>query len=129
MRKLLKEQFDAELREDIRFYLGGKNRVYAYKSCEFDEIASHKGIYFGTIERDGLRLSIEGSFIVGKIAKKNVVELDSESFGRWMSGGDIEASVKGYYIVKCGNYFAGCGKGNGRVLRNFVPKDRRVVFD
>ncbi len=129
MRKLLKEQFDAELPEDIRFCLGGKNRVYAYKSCEFDEIASHKGIYFGTIERDGLRLSIEGSFIVGRIAKKNVIELDAESFRKWMRGEDIEAGVKGYYIVKWRNYFAGCGMGNGRVLRNFVPKDRRVVFD
>lgn len=129
MRKLLKEQFDTELPEDIRFYLGGKNRVYAYKSCEFDEIASYKGIYFGTIERDGLRLSIEGSFIVGKVAKRNVVDLDAESFMKWMSGDDVEASVEGYHIVKYGNYFAGCGKGNGRVLRNFVPKDRRVVFD
>ncbi len=128
MRRLLKEQFGADLPEEIRFYLGGKNRVYAYKSCEFDEIASHRGIYFGTIERDGLRLSIEGSFIVGKVARKNVIELDAESFSRWMRGEDVEADVRGYCIVKCGSYFAGCGKGNGRVLRNFVPKDRRVVF-
>jgi NOL1/NOP2/fmu family ribosome biogenesis protein len=127
VRRLLKEQFEAELPEDIRFYMGGKSRVYAYKSCEFDEIASHRGIYFGTIERDGLRLSIEGSFIAGKLAKKNVIELDEESFGRWMRGEDIEADVKGYCIVKHGSYFAGCGKGNGRVLRNFVPKDRRVI--
>ncbi len=126
MRKLLKEQFDAELPETLRFYLGGKNRVYAYKSCEFDEIALQKGLYFGTIERDGLRLSIEGSFIVGKAAGKNVIELDEENFKRWMRGEDIEASVEGYWIVKCGSYFAGCGRGNGKILRNFVPKDRRV---
>ena len=126
MRNLLKEQFGVELPE-IKFYLGGKNRVYVYKSCGFDDIAFHKGIYFGTIEKDGLRLSIEGSFIVGKIAKKNVIELDAENFRRWMRGEDVEAGVEGYYIVKCGNYFAGCGKGNGRILRNFVPKDRRIA--
>jgi len=124
---MLKEQFGVDV-EGVRFYVGGKGRVYAYKECEFDEIAKHKGIYFGTLERDGLRLSIEGSFIVGKLARKNVIELDDESAVRWLAGEDVEVSVRGYWILKWRgrDYFLGCGRGNGAVLRNFVPKDRRL---
>jgi len=129
VRNLLKEQFGVELPE-IKFYLGGKNRVYVYKSCEFDDIAFQKGFTLVTMEKDGLRLSIEGSFIVGKIAKKNVIELDAENFRRWMRGEDVEAGVEGYYIVKCGNYFAGCGKGNGRILKNLFPRTEGLLnFD
>lgn len=84
------------------------------------------GIYFGKIERDGIRLSIEGSFIVGKVAKKGVIELAEEDAIRWMSGEDIEAKVKGYCILKWGQYYLGCGKGNGKVVKNYVPKDRRL---
>jgi NOL1/NOP2/fmu family ribosome biogenesis protein len=126
---LIKEQFGVDLEElELKFYIGGKGRVYAYRECEFDDIAKHKGIYFGTLERDGLRLSIEGSFIVGKLARKNVIELDDLLALKWLSGEDIETNVYGYHIVKWKgkDYFLGCGKGNGRILRNFVPKDRRI---
>lgn len=126
MRRLLKEQFDAEIPVDLRFYMGGKNRIYAYKYCDFSEMALREGIYFGSLERDGIRLSIEGSQIVGKYARKNVLEIDEESFRRWMLGEDLKVEVEGYWIVKWGNYFAGCGKGNGRFLKNFVPKERRI---
>ncbi len=123
--RLLREQFGVEL-GDLKFYSGRKGRVYAYKECEFDNIAKQRGIYFGTLEKDGLRLSIEGSFIVGRAARKNVLQLDDDRAMRWLTGEDVEAEVKGYWIVKWRNYFLGCGKGNGKVLRNFVPKDRRL---
>ncbi|WP_230972330.1 methyltransferase RsmF C-terminal domain-like protein [Archaeoglobus neptunius] len=112
----------------MRFRIGGKNRIYAYRECEFDEIAVHSGMYFGTLERDGLRLSLDGSFIVGSSAKKNVVELDDTSAFKWLTGRDVEAEVTGYCILKWKErgYILGCGKGNGKLIRNFVPKDRRI---
>ncbi|MCX8172837.1 MAG: hypothetical protein N3D09_04410 [Archaeoglobaceae archaeon] len=118
------EQFDAEI--DLKFFLRGKGRVYAYKDfdCLFKE--KSKGIYFGKIEKDGLRLSIEGSFIVGRVAKKGVVELEDEKALKWLSGEDIESSYKGYCILKWGQYYIGCGKGNGKLIKNYVPKDRRL---
>ena len=65
IKRLLREQFGVEI-DDLKFYIGGKSRVYVFKKCDedIDSIAKHKGIYFGTLEKDGLRLSIEGSFIV-----------------------------------------------------------------
>ncbi len=120
----MKKQFGADV--DLRFYAGGKNRIYAYKDCEIEVEEKRRGIYFGTLEKDGLRLSIEGSFIVGKLAKKNVLEVDDEEAFEWLRGRDLEKKVVGYWIVKWGEYYIGCGKGNGKVLRNYVPKDRRL---
>ena len=121
---MLKKQFDAFI--DLEFKLMGKNRVYAYKPCNVDIQEKHSGIYFGTIERDGLRLSIEGSYIVGKVAKKGILEVNEEKAIEWMKGKDIDGDVIGYVILKWGNYYLGCGKGNGNRIRNFIPKNRRI---
>jgi len=88
----------------------------------------HYGTYFARIERDGLRLSIEGSYIVGPGAGKGIIEIDEHSAELWMKGEDItsEAEVTGYVIIKHGGYYLGCGKGNGNVIRNFIPKGRRI---
>ncbi len=119
----MRNQFGADV--NLQFFISGKGRVYAYKDFECP-LKGRTGIYFGKIEKDGLRLSIEGSFIVGKLAKKSVLEVDDEKAFRWMSGENIEASVKGFCILKWGQYFLGCGKGDGKVVKNYVPKDRRV---
>lgn len=111
---------------ELEFSLSGKGRIYAHKKCDFPLRSKSPGLYFGKIERDGLRLSIEGSFIVGKVAKKGVLELDEEKAIKWLSGEDIEGSYTGYCILKWGEYFLGCGKGDGKKIRNYVPKDRRL---
>jgi len=126
VRKLLREQFGAEV--DLQFFTSGKGRIYVYRDSECP-IKGKAGIYFGKMEKDGLRLSIEGSFIVGRVAKKSVLEIDQEKAMRWLAGEDIEANVEGFWILKWGQYFLGCGKGDGRVLRNYVPKDRRIRLD
>jgi len=122
--KLLRKQFGIDV--DLEFKEMGKRRIYAYRKCSFDISAKHEGIYFARLEKDGLRLSIEGSFIVGKDAKKGVFEVNEENARRWMRGEEIESDMKGYVIVKWGDYFLGCGKGNGYRILNFIPKDRRI---
>ncbi|MEM0202541.1 MAG: hypothetical protein QXO16_02925 [Archaeoglobaceae archaeon] len=124
VRKLLKEQFDAEL--SLEFLIRGKQRVFAFKKCDLRIKKVSEGIYFGKIEKDGLRLSIEGSFIVGRVAKKGIIEIGEEDAMRWLRGEDLEIPYKGYCILKWGEYFLGCGKGNGKKILNFVPKDRRL---
>ncbi len=88
------------------------------------------GLYFGQLRNGELRLSIEGSQIVGKTATKNVVELDDSEFKLWLRGEDVEKTLidcGGYVIIKHNNDFIGCGKyKDGKVL-NFVPKARRVL--
>ncbi|MEM4523892.1 MAG: hypothetical protein QXF29_02160, partial [Archaeoglobaceae archaeon] len=113
---MLKEQFGVEV--DLDFIVKGKGRIFAYKKCDFRIRSVQEGIYFGKLEKDGLRLSIEGSFIIGKIAKKGVVELKDEEAKKWLMGEDLEIPYKGYCILKWGEYFLGCGKGNGKKIIN-----------
>lgn len=129
--RMLKGQFGVEM-EDLNFKEMGKKRIYAYTNCEKLKLRRvSQGIYFGTIERDGLRLSIEGSFLVGPRARKNVVEVGREEAEEWMGGSDLVLDeLKGtgrYVIIKSGPYFLGCGKVKENRIINFVPKNRRVL--
>ncbi|MCS7144130.1 MAG: hypothetical protein NZ879_03820 [Archaeoglobaceae archaeon] len=124
IKKLLKEQFDVEL--NLKFIIGGKGRVYAYKDFDCPLKGKSTGIYFGKVEKDGLRLSIEGSFVVGRVAKRGILEVDEDKAMKWLAGENIEANFEGFCILKWGQYFLGCGKGDGKLVRNYVPKDRRL---
>jgi len=128
--EFLEKQFGVDksdfLNLNLEFEERGKHRVYAFKKCQIEVPEYHYGLYFGTLEKNGIRLSIEGSFIVGKLAKKNVIELDDEDARRWMRGEDLKLPVKGYVILKWKNFFLGCGKGNGKIVKNYVPKERRI---
>jgi len=127
---ILERQFgisrDEFLSLNLEFEKRGKGRIYAFKPCNLKVPTHHEGIYFGTLERDGLRLSIEGCFLVGRFAKRNVLEVEDDEARLWMCGRDLECNLKGYVIVKWRGFFLGCGKGNGKILRNFVPKNRRI---
>ncbi|MBS7249183.1 MAG: hypothetical protein KIH08_01120 [Candidatus Freyarchaeota archaeon] len=110
----------------------GKRKIYAYTECTNLNRQTvhivHYGVYFGRFEKDGLRLSIEGSQLIGGKAKRNIVELDYENAVKWMRGEDIkvETEARGYVILKWKNYYLGCGKIKEGTITNFVPKDRRV---
>lgn len=129
--KYLSEQFGVR-EEDINFKLVEKEngKIYAYGwNCEKIGIKKHRffdGIYFGKLCKDGVRLSIEGSFLIGKVAKKGIIDLDEEEAIRWLSGENLEREEKGYVILKWRSYFLGCGKGDGKFIKNYIPKDRRL---
>jgi len=125
VKKHLKEQFGVE-NIDLQFEEKGKGRIYAFRACNKFKAVS-KGIYFATLEKDGLRLSIEGSFIAGRLATKNVVEVSREQALKWMRGENLEINAEGNYIIlRYGNYFLGCGKHRKGEILNFVPKNRRI---
>lgn len=99
---------------------------------DFEELnVDSLGIYFGEIKKGNLRLSIEGSQIVGPSAKKNVVDLDNGEATLWLRGFDLEKKLdashaEGYVLIRHNNRFMGTGRiKEGRIL-NFVPKSRRV---
>ncbi|MBR9702545.1 hypothetical protein GOV10_00780 [Candidatus Woesearchaeota archaeon] len=103
------------------------------------------GLYVGTKMNDGLRLTIEGSQIVGPSATKNVFELSDEQHHGWLRGRDLDLPedfvLEGWLILKHKNEatgvfdFLGSGKvvkkeqegGSFRiVLHNYIPKTRYV---
>lgn len=130
---MLEKQWGFKEELDYAFLENEKGRVFLANKEIFDlDLSKIKinsvGIYFADI-RAGIRLSIEGSQIIGKKAAKNVVELTDNEAKQWMSGADIDKKVDAecFVILKHGNDFFGTGKAtaDGKIL-NFVPKIRRI---
>lgn len=93
------------------------------------------GLYIGKREVNGIRLSMEGSQIVGPHAKKHVLEIDEEHLEHWVKGEDFELSEKeqkrtgneeGFFIIKFDNDYMGCGQIKNNNLRSMVSKERRL---
>ncbi len=139
---IIKNQWNTDLELDYAFFLSQKENLYIVNK----EIANYDlsglrinsvGIYFGEFHNGELRLSIEGSQIIGKHAKKNVVELKDEDIKKWLNGQEIMIldfgfwiadleNISGFVIIKNKNDFYGCGKVVGNRILNYVPKNRRV---
>lgn len=131
---LIEEQWGAKIKLDYGFLKNQKNRIFII-SKDISRIDISKlrlnsvGMYFCEIDPKGIRLSIEGSQIIGPKATKNIIELSEEETKKWFKGEDLEKECKecsGFVILKNKNDFLGNGKyANGRIL-NYVGKMRRV---
>ncbi len=123
--EILRKQFGVE-KIPFKIKSLGKGKIYAFMPCFLEIEEHHSGIYFGKIEKDGFRLSIEGCYLLGDLIKRNIKEVKYDDMLKWLRGEDIEGREVGYVILKWRGYFLGCGKGNGKFIRNFVPKNRRI---
>ena len=131
--EMVEEQWEAKIKLDYGLLKNNKNRVFII-SKDISRIDVSKlrlnsvGMYFCEIDSKGIRLSIEGSQLIGPKATKNVVELDEVETRKWFKGEDLEkkGDYSGFLIIKHNNDFLGTGKYvNGRIL-NYVGKTRRV---
>lgn len=92
------------------------------------------GLYFGAIFEGKIRLTIEGSQLVGPQAEKNIVSVGKEAMQRWMqgeklllSGLDEDGFMQGdFVLLRYGDDFLGCGKVSGDAIANYIPKTRYV---
>ena len=132
--KLIEKQWGAKVRIDYGFLKNIKGRIFVI-SKDIAKIDTSKlrlnsaGMYFCETDSKGIRLSIEGSQIIGAKAAKNVVELNDDEARKWFKGEDLEKECKdcsGFLIIKHKNDFFGTGKySNGKIM-NYVGKTRRV---
>lgn len=130
---ILKEQFGFDDELDYAFLLSEKNKIYIVNR-EIEKIDLTKlrvnsyGLYIGELVDDKIRLTIEGSQIIGKKANKNVLEVDEKQAREWLKGFDINYSgdFKDYVIIKHKDDFLGSGKATKNSILNFVPKTRRL---
>ncbi|MBI2658622.1 hypothetical protein HYX05_00785 [Candidatus Woesearchaeota archaeon] len=131
---LVEKQWGAKIKLDYGFLKNNKNKIFVVNKdiskIDFSKLRLNSvGMYFCEIDSRGIRLSIEGSQIIGPKAAKNVVELDEEETRKWLKGEDLEKECKdcsGFIILKNKKDFLGNGKyANGRIL-NYVGKTRRV---
>jgi NOL1/NOP2/fmu family ribosome biogenesis protein len=131
--RIIKDQWEADISDDFVFLLNNRQRVYIVTrdigNIDFEKLRINSvGLYFGELIKHELRLSIEGSQIVGPKAARNVVLVSNQQMKSWLFGSDIEIDTdsEGFVILKCGNDFIGCGRCSKKKIKNFVPKTRRI---
>ncbi len=84
------------------------------------------GLYLIRKEYD-YRLSTDATHLLKDQITKNTIELTEEQAGKWLRGHDLEIpKEKGTYVIIYDNIPLGCGKSNGSVIFNHLPKDRRI---
>jgi len=130
--ELIKKQWNADFVTD-KIFLKNQNDIFLVSrevfSINLDTIRINSlGLYFGELFDYKLRLSIEGSQIIGPIAKENIVEINENELKQWLRGENIEkqTNANSYVIIKHKNDFFGCGKAKENLILNYVPKVRRI---
>lgn len=131
---LLDKQFGFKDKLDYVFLQHENGKLYVANrdifDIDFKKIRINNiGSYFGQVRGNELRLSIEGSQLIGSYAKKNVIELNDKEKEGWMKGIDISYSeeLSGFVLLKHRNDFLGCGKIVNNKLLNYIPKTRRLM--
>ena len=134
--KDLHEMFGIESLPDVVYFcFNKKEKVYIATREIFDmqrdELRVNMfGMYFGTIMKDGFRLSLEGLTYVKDQITKNIFELTKKQFEEWILGGDIEVENEKdentYLIMKYEQDFVGVGKLKNKNILNYLPKSRKL---
>lgn len=132
---LIEKQFGCTPNLDnYAFLISDKEKIYIVnKNIEkipFDNLRINSiGIYFCEVKNNEIRFSIEGSQMIGKYAKINVIDINSDQAKEWLSGKNLDTDqedIKGFVIIKSGKDFLGCGKIKNNEIMNYVPKIRRM---
>jgi len=132
--KLIDKQWGAKIKLDCGFLRNNKNRIFIVSKdiakIDLSRLRLNSvGMYFCENDGKGIRLSIEGSQLIGMKAAKNIVELNDDETKKWFKGEDLERECEGcngFVILKHNKDFLGTGKySNGRIL-NYVGKGRRI---
>lgn len=131
--EILENQFGFEDKLDYSFLINNKNKVFIVNKeiagIDLNKIRINSiGLYIAEFRNNEVRLSIEGSQIIGPKAKKNIIELDEKEAREWLKGKDIEkeTEAKGFVMIKHDNDYMGSGKIRGSTILNFVSKTRRL---
>jgi len=130
---LIKQQWNADIDLDYAFLQDKEDKIFiinkAFAELDLTKLRiNNMGLYIAQKMIDGIRLSIEGSQLIGPKAKKNVLELDDKQSKQWLRGEDteIETELKNYVILKHKNDFLGTGKIKQNKILNYIPKIRRL---
>ena len=132
------EAYGAVLPKDDVLFLLGEDK-YSLGTRDVEPFLSvglrieRIGVYIGQLQHGEFRLSIEGSQILGPLAKSRILTLTSTQRGEWLLGKDIQlesdaqlAASSHFHIIRCGADWLGAGKVKNGMLLNYVPKERYV---
>ena len=134
--EMLKDQFGIEEKLPYVFLINAKERIFLVKrevgDINFNEFRIDTlGMYFGEKYKSQIRLSIEGCQLIGKSAKRGIIDLNEDQMLAWMRGQDITmditADLQGkFVIVQYQDDILGCGKWRDGILYNYVSKSRTL---
>jgi len=131
--ELIKQQWGCEFPFDAIFLINKKDNIYIVNKdlarIDFKNLnISTIGLYFGELKHNMLRLSVDGSQIIGPLATKNILKVDDKEALDWLRGLDLDkqTDLKNFVIIKNKNDFLGSGKVQETKILNFVPKNRRI---
>ncbi|MEM5854846.1 MAG: hypothetical protein QW472_00800 [Candidatus Aenigmatarchaeota archaeon] len=133
--ELLKKNYESDFSlENFEFFLRKDQKIFISKNLPQDMVKkSMYLLHFGNLKRNGkIQLSIEGSQIIGKSAKKNVAVLDEENAMRFAEG--LSVSPKelincekfNFVLVKFKEDFLGSGLLRDKV-EPYISKDRKIL--
>ncbi len=130
--KQIQKQFGIKkLDLDYLFFKNNDNKFFiiSKKLSDIDQLKfriNNLGLYIAKIEPFGIRLTVEGSQLIGSKATKNVLETDN--YKEWMEGNDliIDKKFKGFVIIKNNKDYFGSGFYKNNKILNFIPKSRRI---
>ena len=137
--KNFKSAFDLN---DFGVMLGSEEKIWLAArdvfTFDFSKLPVNSlGMNFGKIKKnDKMRLTIEGSQLVGSTAERNVAIISDVDAKKFLRGEDIDPMQKencdehNFVIVKTegGTVLGSALLAEGR-LKNFLPKSRRLAFE
>lgn len=121
-------------RERIVAYSGSFSREEISKLCQFLSVEGI-GLYFAKDTDEGIRMSLDALHTIKEEVRTGIVELNEKQEKEWFLGKNIELDEKqeekykeleGFVAIKSGEDFIGTGRKRGKVINNFLPKERRV---
>ncbi len=132
----LREQFGFKEELEGLLFKSNKDKYYLV-SERFAELnveglrIDSLGLYVFKQHGPLLRPSFEGSQLIGPASSKNVLTISKSQLLRWVKGEDLELSVDGdgFFIVRHGSDYFGCGKPVRGVFKNYLSKSRRLKTD
>ncbi len=125
-------EFGYALEEDYAFLLNEKGRLFIVNKdisrVDLRKLRVDKyGLYFGEWNEE-LRLSMEGAWIVGEKAKKNVVDLDEQEVRQYFLGEDLDKDLgeeKRWVLLRFKGEVVSCAKYKEKRILNYLPKIHR----
>ncbi len=145
--ELVNEQYGCDIRLDYYLIIHERDRNIFIVSREVAQIdlealrVNSLGSYFCEQNDDAtaVRLSIEGSQLVGPLATKNTLTLADDEYKLWAKGTELKLTpelqerlkeTQGYLLIKNSRAdFYGTARAKNDALLNFTPKNRRIAHD
>ena len=139
---MLEKEFGYGGRPDAVFMLNEKKeRIYIFtRDLARMDISRLRvdsmGLYFASIFRGQIRLTIEGSQMIGGECTKNIIDVGRAEMQSWLKGEQLQlagrdAEAGAFVIIRHNNDYLGCGKVAGDAILNYIPKTRYIsaTFD